>query len=197
MSVLGSASHLNGAEGFQWWEKKGSQVLRWLLFVVLVAILSFAIACLWQWLKDDPLNLNELLSGGEAFLVTIAITADAVGRAAESKKLHSLRALACCAVLAAALIGFVFTVSGRQDQKTKITSAIESITTEEEMISQVSAQMNDGDRLKADEEVLTKFNQLLAEEKKRPYDPVRIAKMSLILVCCGFVSSFLVILLEE
>lgn len=110
-----------------WCGEKTGRFVRWLLFVVVVAIASFAIASLWQWLKGKPVDFTELIAGGEGFLVTIAITADAVGRAAESKNLHSVRALACAVVLIVALIGFVFTASGKQDQRDKIESDIQNI----------------------------------------------------------------------
>jgi hypothetical protein len=181
-----------------WFRKKTPQFTRWFLFVVAVAVASFAIASLWQWLKGEPVDFTELISGGEGFLVTIAITADAIGRAAESKTLESLRAATCGVVLVVALIGFVFTVSSKLDQREKIDADIQSIKAEQPRLdASILAKMPSDAHLKEDAKIIGQLNKLIAQEDSKPYAPDRIAKMSIWLAVFGLISSFFVILLQE
>ena len=91
-------------------------------------------------------------------------------------------------MLIVALIGFVFTASVKQDRRDKIESDVQNIEMDYASIWNlpgVAADLGMAARLMRDEKIIAKYKRLLAAEEEHPYDPKRIAKMSLYLAACG------------
>src|SRR5436305_48518 len=85
---------------------KGRRIVLWLIFVGLVAVLSSLVTGVIGYINGNTPTFTDLLAEGDGFLVAIAITADAYGRAVEREQAHTLPAIGCAILLAAALVGF-------------------------------------------------------------------------------------------
>jgi hypothetical protein len=156
---------------------KGRRVVLWLIFVGLVAVLSSLVTGVIGYINGNTPSVTDLLAEGDGFLVAIAITADAYGRAVEREQAHTLPAIGCAILLAAALVAFGYTKTQLQNHR-----------------EEIAIQVNDIRKLPPDEAL----RRLVSVLEKHPYKNERVFNLSVVLVVLALLTSFTVIMrLEE
>lgn len=156
---------------------RARRVVLWLIFVGLVAVASTLVTALIAYLGGNTPNFTAILTeGGDGFLIVIAITADAFGRAVERRQAHTLPAIGCGIALMGALIGFGFTKTQLQNHNEEVESTIQTIQSIEP------------------KEGLRRLKEVLG---KHPYKGERIMAVTSVLVLTGLLSSFVVIIRLE
>jgi ABC-type multidrug transport system fused ATPase/permease subunit len=157
---------------------KSRRVWLWLVFVGLVAVVSLLVAMLIGYFEGNTPELRDLLSEGDGFLIAIAITADAYGRAVEHKQAHTIRALGCGLVLLAAILAFGFVKTQLQNQKAEVVSQLATIHKYPP----------------ANDRAVETLTRLTDAVEKHPYRVERLATTSLYLIVARLITSFLVII---
>jgi hypothetical protein len=94
------------------------KLLLWLVFNVIIALLPFAFRAMAALLTERPVDLKQILSDGELFLVSAAIASGAVGELIlKGRQMRIPRVLAgggcvICLMLASFLYAFIRAQSG-------------------------------------------------------------------------------------
>jgi hypothetical protein len=145
----------------------------WVIFVFLVAIASSVVTFVIGFINGKSISVEGLLAEGEGAPITLAITADAVGRAAERQRLNTIPAIICSVILCFSILIFGITKTHMQDQRDGIDRAV--------AVAQRSSA----------EEGL---KDLEAALQRHYYDAGRLMTTSAFLFLCGLGSSFWVII---